>query len=213
MKEQLRETEFLKPAISVGNISPKNAQYKNSDWPPLFYLETPSFEFFFTSDESNDVSTVEVDDKLDDDVVGSITEGNETVFAWHRKWLSKFPDLHDCTETYDKNYESEVTNKNDPFSVDYAEEWATYGNESRKLEYKSCKKTGGVKRRQLTTPPDQSAVNKLRFLDANYSQCELIQTPLRKFDDMNVTDIISAQVINTSSFFFFFFFEVFCFLY
>jgi ABC-type multidrug transport system ATPase subunit len=47
LKDLLRETSYLPPAISVGNISPKNEQYKNDDWPPLPYLETPSFEFFF----------------------------------------------------------------------------------------------------------------------------------------------------------------------
>lgn len=206
MKDQLRETEYLKPAISVGNISPKNEQFEDSDWPPLFYLETPSFDFFFTSDSDNDVNVVETDDiTIDDDVVGSISEGVVDVFTWHQKWLSKFPDLYKCSKRYESKYDKEVVYKsngkedgNDPASVAYAEEWDTYGNTSRVLRYGSCKKTTRVKSRQLTVPPDTSAVNKLNFLNSNYSQCQETQTPIRKFDDLNATEIINLQAAQSS---------------
>lgn len=204
MREELRETEFLKPAITVGAISDKNAQYKNGDWPPLFYLETPSFEFYYSSNSDNDMSSETDDINVDDDVVGSISEGAASVFTWHRKWLSKFPDLYDCTESYEKQYDKEVSYKSsgkedvdDPSSVAYAEEWETYGNESRVIRYASCKRNQRVVSRQLTTPPETAAVNKLGFLNSNYSQCEQTQTPLRKFDDSNVTAIIDLQVLVT----------------
>jgi ABC-type multidrug transport system ATPase subunit len=195
VQESLKLTSYSGPSISVGSISEKNSKYKDDDYPPLYGLETPSFEFYVSGDGDGNAGSL-----------GSKSVGTEETFGDYREWLAKFEPFYDCSDDYDKASEEfkirdKKTNKEEkdnPNTLRYAEEYATYGNQTHTIRPASCKKSrAGLKiKRQLLTPPTATNEANYKTLQASLDACNKLTDPSSVFTNSSAS--VDTQVATTT---------------
>jgi len=188
----LRITVHEGPSLTVGTISEKNPLYKNDNWPPLYGIETPSFEVLFSTDADAAAGA------------GTMDSGAVDTMPWYRHFLAKFPEYYDCKKAYDKAFAAGLVLKpsgnearNDPDSVGYAEEWATYGNASRMTTNRACLANKTPRKRQLTEPATKKASAYLANVTASLDTCVERASPLTLLHPANAS-AIAAQVAGAS---------------
>jgi hypothetical protein len=179
-------TSHTAPAISVGSISSKNNNFKSGNYPPLYGLETPSFDFY-----------VAVPDSSDD--VGTLSLGAESSFDWYHEWLKSFRSNYRCEVIYNRDFDKySTTSPNDPNGVEYAEKFKARGLRKYKTSPGACTIGKVAQTTRLTYNATHHALKMFDHLVLNKTICEELNSPLRELET-NPATIIKQQSTKSSS--------------